>query len=174
LSRDHHITISDSELITITGGKWTTYRKMAEDVLEVAISKAGLPETECKTKDLRIHGYKNENDFNAPLSYYGTDEEGIRAIIETDQTLMEKIHSSLPFIKAEIIWAVRNEMCMRVEDFLSRRTRALLLDAKSAIESAPVVARIMAKEMQEDGEWIEAEINSFNSIAKNYLPAIIN
>jgi glycerol-3-phosphate dehydrogenase len=170
LSRDHHITISDSELITITGGKWTTYRKMAEDVLEIAIHKAGLKETECKTKNLPIHGYKKEIDFSAPLYYYGTDEGGIQSIIQTDKTFAEQIHPSLPFIKAEIIWAVHNEMCMTIEDFLSRRTRALLLDAKAAIESAPLVAEIMAKEMHKDDNWIKNEINNFNEIANNYLP----
>jgi len=170
LSRDHHITISDSELITITGGKWTTYRKMAEDVLEIAVHKGGFEETECKTKELRIHGFKKDTDFNAPLYYYGTDEDDIQLIIRNDKTLGEKIHPSLPFIKAEIIRAVQNEMCMTAEDALSRRTRALLLDAKAAIESAPLVAEIMAKEMQKDGEWVKNEINNFIAIAKNYLP----
>ncbi len=84
--------------------------------------------------------------------------------------MAEQIHPSLPFIKAEIIWAVRNEMCMIIEDALSRRTRALLLDAKSAIESAPLIAEMMAKEMQKDENWIREQIASFNSIAKNYLP----
>jgi len=179
LPRDHHITISDSELITITGGKWTTYRKMAEDVLEIAIHKAGFKETEpmaigCKTKELPIHGYKKETDFNKPLYYYGTDEEEIQSIIQNDKSLVEQIHPSLPFIKAEIVWAVQHEMCMTVEDFLSRRTRALLLDAKAAIESAPSVAEIMAKEMYKDIDWIKEQVVSFNSIAKNYLPGHIN
>jgi glycerol-3-phosphate dehydrogenase len=171
LSRDHHIAISDSELITITGGKWTTYRKMAEDVLEIAIHKAGLRETECKTKDLHIHGYKKKTDFNKPLYYYGADEEGIQLIIQNNNSLGEPIHPLLPFVKAEIIWAVRNEMCVTIEDFLSRRTRALLLDAKATMESAPLVAEIMAKEMQQNNDWIKEQIISFNSIAKNYLPA---
>ena len=170
LSREHHITISESELITITGGKWTTYRKMGEDVLEIAIPKAGLKETECKTRDLPIHGYKKEIDLNAPRYYYGTDEERIQSLVQADKSLGEKIHVTLPFIKAEIIWAVRNEMCMTVEDFLSRRTRSLMLDARCAIESAPLVAEIMAKEMQKNIKWINDEIDHFNSIAKNYLP----
>ena len=170
LSREHHITISESELITITGGKWTTYRKMGEDVLEIAIPKAGLKETECKTRDLPIHGYKKEIDLNAPRYYYGTDEERIQSLVQADKSLGEKIHVALPFIKAEIIWAVRNEMCMTVEDFLSRRTRSLMLDARCAIESAPLVAEIMAKEMQKNIKWINDEIDHFNSIAKNYLP----
>src|SRR6185369_11389342 len=174
LSRDHYITVSDSELITITGGKWTTYRKMAEDVLEIAIPKAGLADKECLTKDLHIHGYKKGTDFNKPLYYYGADEEGIRSIIESDKTLAEQIHPMFPFIKAEILWAVRNEMCMKVEDFLSRRIRALLLDAKAAIESASLVAEIMAREKNKNEDWIKNEIDSFNSIAKNYLPTSNN
>ncbi|HMG66832.1 MAG TPA: glycerol-3-phosphate dehydrogenase/oxidase [Chitinophagaceae bacterium] len=175
LSRDHHITVSQSELITIAGGKWTTYRKMAEDVLEIAVHKAGFDEEKptfaiCKTKNLRIHGYKKETDFKAPLYYYGNDELGIQSIIQEDKSSGELIHPSFPFIKAEITWAVKNEMCMTVEDFLSRRTRALLLDARSAMESAPVVAGIMAKEMQKDEIWVQDQIVSFNFIAKNYLP----
>jgi glycerol-3-phosphate dehydrogenase len=170
LSRDHHIAVSNSELITITGGKWTTYRKMAEDVLEIAIHKAGLAVTECKTKELPVHGYKTEVDFNAPLYYYGSDAGGIQSIIQAEKMLEEKIHPTLPFIRAEIIWAVRNEMCMTIEDFLSRRTRALFLDAKAAIESAPLVGEIMAREMQKDQGWVQEQIDSFNSIAKNYLP----
>ena len=174
LSRDHLITVSDSELITITGGKWTTYRKMAEDVLEIAIPKAGLADKECRTKDLHIHGYKKGADFNKPLYYYGADEEGIHSIVESDKTLAGQIHPMLPYIKAEILWAVRNEMCMKVEDFLSRRTRALLLDAKATIESASLVAELMAKETNKDEDWIKNEIDSFDSIAKNYLPTSNN
>jgi glycerol-3-phosphate dehydrogenase len=170
LSREHHIAISDSELITIVGGKWTTYRKMAEDVLDVAVIKGGLHAHECKTKELAIHGHKNETDFNSSLYYYGSDQEFILQLIKTGEGNGEFIHPALPFVKAEIIWAVQQEMCMTVEDFLSRRTRALLLDAKSAIDSAALVARIMAKEMQKDENWVEDQLASFKSIAKNYLP----
>ena len=170
LSREHLITVSESELITIAGGKWTTYRKMAEDVLEIAIHKAGLEEIRCKTKEFSIHGYKEKTDFNASLYYYGNDEAQIQALISNDSSLSQKIHPSLPFINAEIIWAVQNEMCVTVEDFLARRTRALFLDAKSAIESAAAVATIMAKEMGRDTNWIEQQTNSFNAVAKNYLP----
>jgi glycerol-3-phosphate dehydrogenase len=147
---------------------------MAEDVLEIAIPKAGLADTECMTRDLHIHGYKKGTDFNKPLYYYGADEESIRATIESDQTLAEQIHPVLPFIKAEILWAVRNEMCMKVEDFLSRRTRALLLDARATIESASLVAGLMAKETNKNEDWIKDEMDSFNSVAKNYLPTANN
>ena len=170
ISRDHHIAVSDSELISITGGKWTTYRKMAEDVMEIAIHKAGMSEKECVTKHLHIHGYKENNDYAASLYYYGTDESEIKAIIKNDNSLAGLIHPSLPYIKAEIVWAVQNEMCMTVEDALSRRTRALLLDAKAAIESAPLVANLVAKEMGKDEYWIKEQINNFNLVASNYLP----
>src|SRR6187549_1187271 len=104
ISRDHHIAVSDSELISITGGKWTTYRKMAEDVMEIAIHKAGMSEKECMTKHLPIHGYKANNNYAAPLYYYGTDETKIKSLIKADASLAELIHPSLPYIKAEIIW----------------------------------------------------------------------
>ena len=170
ISRDHHIAVSDSELISITGGKWTTYRKMAEDVMEIAVHKAGMSEKECVTKHLHIHGYKENNNYAAPLYYYGTDETDIKATIKKDNSLADLIHPSLPYIKAEVVWAVQNEMCMTVEDALSRRTRALLLDAKAAIESARSVAALMAKEMGKNESWINEQINSFISVAKNYLP----
>lgn len=170
ISRDHHISVSDSELISITGGKWTTYRKMAEDVMEIAIHKAGMGDKDCVTKNLHVHGYKENNDYSASLYYYGTDERGIDELIKKDNTLGDFIHPSLPYIKAEIVWAVQNEMCMTVEDALSRRTRALLLDAGAAIESASPVASLMAKEMGKDENWVKEQINIFNSLAKNYLP----
>ena len=170
ISRDHHISISDSELISITGGKWTTYRKMAEDVMEIAIHKAGMSEKECVTKNLHIHGYKESNDYTKRLYYYGTDEDAIKELIKKDNSLSELIHPSLTYIKAEIIWAVQYEMCMTVEDALSRRTRALLLDAKAAMESATLVAGLMAKETGKDNDWIKNQLADFNLIAKNYLP----
>ena len=170
ISRDHHIAVSDSELISITGGKWTTYRKMAEDVMEIAVHKAGMSEKECVTKHLQIHGHKENNNYAAPLYYYGTDETDIKATIKKDNSLADLIHPSLPYIKAEVVWAVQNEMCMTVEDALSRRTRALLLDAKAAMESARSVAALMAKEMGKNESWINEQINSFISVAKNYLP----
>jgi glycerol-3-phosphate dehydrogenase len=169
ISRDHHIAISDSELISITGGKWTTYRKMAEDVMEIAVHKAGMSDKECVTKELHIHGYKETTDYTAPLYYYGSDAEAIQSLVKNNPELGELIHPSLPYIKAEIIWAVQNEMCMTVEDALARRTRALLLDAKAAVASAPVVAALMAKEMGKDESWIKNQIDNFNAIARNYI-----
>ncbi len=170
LKRDHQIKISKSNLITIAGGKWTSYRKMAEDVMKIACSKIGLPYQKCVTKKLHIHGYKNDVNFEKALYYYGSDEHKIHSLIENNKELNQLIHPSLPYIKAEIIWAVQNEMCITVEDALSRRTRALQLDAKAAMEATPTVANLMAIEMNKDENWIKEQINIFISVAKNYLP----
>jgi glycerol-3-phosphate dehydrogenase len=169
LSRDHLITVSHSGLITITGGKWTTYRHMAEDVIDIAIAGGSLDVVECKTNNLPIHGAAKV-DHNEAMYYYGSDKPLVRALADKDLSLNEKIHPSLPYIKAEIIWAVQQEMCMTVEDALSRRTRAILLDAKAAVESAPVVAKIMAKEMNKDVAWENEQVKNFNKIAESYLP----
>lgn len=168
ISRDHQISISDSELISVTGGKWTTYRKMAEDVMELAQHKLG-DERECLTKKLAIHGSKETNDYTTPLYYYGTDAGSIEALYKRDLTLTEKIHPALPYTKGEIVWAAQNEMCMTLEDALARRTRSLLLNAAAATEAAPAVAALLAKELDKDGFWIQDQINIFNSIAGHYL-----
>jgi glycerol-3-phosphate dehydrogenase len=172
LSRDHHIAVSASELITITGGKWTTYRKMAEDVMEIAIHKAGLDWKDCRTADLPIHGHQEVIDFSAPRYYYGSDITGIEAIMQNDLSAREKIHPGLPYTWAEIVWAVNEEMCMTVEDALSRRTRALFLDARAAIECAPAIAAKLAMLMGKDKPWEKQQVIEFEKIAENYLPHI--
>jgi glycerol-3-phosphate dehydrogenase len=170
LSRDHLITVSNSELISITGGKWTTYRKMAEDAVDVAMQKAMLPPVKSRTNTLPIHGYAESTDFNAPMYYYGSDIEYVHEIIATDASLGEKVHQDLPYLKAEIFWAIREEMCMTVEDFLARRVRMLFLDARASIQVAPMVAEIMASALQKDEAWIRNQIEDFNFIANHYLP----
>ncbi|MBS1566169.1 MAG: glycerol-3-phosphate dehydrogenase/oxidase [Bacteroidetes bacterium] len=172
LSRDHHIEISDAGLITITGGKWTTYRKMAEDVVDIAIRQAGLPDRDCVTPHLHIHGWKEEVDFTTDTYYYGSDEEGLDALIKKDPQLAALIHPDLPYSAATIVWAVQNELCMTVEDALARRTRALLLDARAAIEAAPAVAAIMARKLQKEPAWAEQQVAAFTALAKNYLPVL--
>jgi len=171
LSRDHLITVSDSGLITITGGKWTTYRRMAEDVINTAIRKKELENKPCITANLKIHAAKEDTGFNEPLYYYGTDAEHIQSLVQNNKTLGELLHANLPYIKAEIIWAVQCEMCMTVEDALTRRTRAILLDANAAIEASPLVAQLMAKEMNKDIHWQEDQVRQFRNIAQNYLPS---
>jgi glycerol-3-phosphate dehydrogenase len=172
LSRDHLITITDSELISITGGKWTTYRKMAEDAVNVAIQKAKLNAPASRTNELHIHGYEEQTGIEEPLYYYGSDRHFIEKSIQSDPLLGEKIHQAFPFLQAEIHWAVQEEMCITVEDFLARRSRALFLDAAASMEAAPVVARFMASELKKNEEWISRQIDEYNVVAKNYLPRI--
>lgn len=169
MPRDHTIIVSASNLVTITGGKWTTYRKMANDVLTNAIFVAKLEKISCVTEDLKIHGCVIETDKNAPLHIYGSDALAIKNLCKQDKTLSELIHPLLPNIKAEIVWAVQSEMAITVEDILARRTRVLFLDAKAAMEAAPVVAELMAKQMHKDNNWMQQQINDFNTLAKQYL-----
>lgn len=169
LSRDHTIEINKSRLVTITGGKWTTYRRMAEDCINQTAALAKLPEKDCKTNELRIHGFKENTQNSDDLSIYGADAEEIKKIIAKNTNFGEKLHVDLPYTAAEVVWAIRNEMARTVEDILARRLRALFLNAKAAIEIAPKVTKIMARELGKDDSWQTAQIAEFNQIAKNYL-----
>lgn len=169
ISRSHKIVVSDSGLITITGGKWTTYRDMAEDVINRAIKEIGLPELECKTKDLHIHGYKENVDRSNFNYVYGSDLEKINNLAKESPALAQKLHPNYDYTGAEVIWAVREEMAFTVEDVLARRLRILFLDARAAIDMAPKVAQIMAKEMDKDADWESSQVSEFVKLAQNYL-----
>ena len=168
LSRDHTIHIDSAGLITIVGGKWTTYRHMAEDCVNHAITLGTLPDTECVTRDLHLHGYYENVDELGDLWVYGSDAEAIRALGSQDAGLLAPMHPDLTYCGAEVIWAVRHEMARTVEDVLARRTRALFLNASAAIALAPRVAEIMANEFGEGSEWIDGQISAFNAVAENY------
>jgi glycerol-3-phosphate dehydrogenase len=169
ISRDHYLVVSESGLVTITGGKWTTYRKMAEDTVNHAMLVAGLDERDCVTKNLRIHGWLKHYDRQNPLRFYGSDAVFIKKLVNSDPALAQKLHPKLDCIKAEVIWAVREEMARSVEDFLARRTRALLLDAGASIEMAPEVARLMAAELDADSDWQKAQVEQYSMIARGYM-----
>jgi glycerol-3-phosphate dehydrogenase len=168
LSRDHTIHVDQSGLLTIVGGKWTTYRHMAEDCVNHAITLGNLADKDCVTKNLKIHGYLEGVDDLDSFGVYGSDIGAIRAIAAKDATLAEVLHPALPYIGAEVVWAVREEMARTLDDVLSRRLRALFLNAKAASEMAPAVARIMAGELGFGQDWIEAEVANFQSFAKKY------
>ncbi len=170
LSRDHTIEIDESNLLTITGGKWTTYRLMAEDAVNQAIVKIDLPDKSCVTKDLKIHGFYEDSERFGDLAIYGADAEKIAELIKQNPNLAEKLHEDLPYCAAEIVWATRFEMANTLEDVLARRIRALFLNARAAIEIAPRVAEIMARELGKDKIWIDEQIDNFVKTAKNYLP----
>lgn len=169
ISRSHHLQVSESGLVTIAGGKWTTYRKMAEDTIDQASVVAGLEFKKSGTKNLRIHGWLKNVDRSDAHSVYGSDRVAFDALLEEDESYKEKLHPALPFVVGEVIWALRNEMAQTLEDILSRRTRALLLNAKACVEMAEKVATIMADELGKDSDWIRSEVNEFNEIAKNYI-----
>ncbi len=168
-SRDHTIIVSKSNLITITGGKWTTYRKMAKDAVGNAAFVAKLPIVKCSTRQLRLHGYSEQIHYGDKLSVYGTDASKIRELIKENSTLGERVHPDFPYLKAEVVWAVRNEMAITIEDFLARRTRMLFLNAKAAIASASIVAEIMAAEMHRDEKWQQEQVADFSEMAQEYL-----
>ena len=168
MPRDHHVAVLPSGLIHVTGGKWTTYRSMAEHTVDKAVQHAVLNWADCKTKNLRLHGWVTKND-NSWLSIYGSDAVLIKKMMEEDISLQEKIHPQYPYSKAEIKWMIKNEMAITVEDILARRIRLLFLDAKAAIEAAPAVAKIMAGEMDKDEIWVNDQINTFKNLATGYL-----
>jgi glycerol-3-phosphate dehydrogenase len=167
LSRDHLIHVDTSGLLTITGGKWTTYRHMAEDTVDHAITLGKLPDAECTTKNLRIHGYMEDASALGSLEVYGSDAEAIRALAE-DPVLAMQLHPALPYIAAEVVWAAREEMARTVEDALARHTRALFLNAGAAMEMAEPVARLLAAELGRDKAWVKAQVKEFCALAKQY------
>ncbi len=169
MSRDHYLVISESGLVTITGGKWTTYRKMAEDTVNQALLVAGLKDQPCVTKDLRIHGWLKQFDKNDPLHYYGSDAIHIKKIVNADPAMGAKLHAALPYIRAEVVWSVRTEMARTVEDFLARRSRSLLLDTRASMAMAPEVARIMAAELNLDDAWQADQVTTYTDLAREYL-----
>jgi glycerol-3-phosphate dehydrogenase len=170
LSRDHVIHIDNSGLLTICGGKWTTYRHMAEDCVDQAATLAQLPDRPCVTKELRIHGFPSGPTEAAPLAVYGSDAGKIRALIVRDPGLAERLHPMLPYVKAEVVWAAREEMARTVEDVLARRTRALFLNAAAALEMAPAVADLLAAELGWDDRKKENQLSDLRTMARNYLP----
>jgi len=168
ISRSHKLLVSPSGLITITGGKWTTYRKMAEDTINQAIRTAGLSPKECRTKDLKIHGFSRPCPQDE-LGVYRIDEDLIKALALANPQLTEVLHPAFPYTATEVVWAVRAEMARTVEDVLARRLRVLFLDAKAAMAMAPKVARIMAGELNRDEDWVNNQIADFAHLAEGYL-----
>jgi len=171
VSRDHSILIDQSSgLITIAGGKWTTYRRMGEEVIDNAATLADLEPRRCATRELAIHGYHKQAQTYGALRHYGSDAPRIRALTDENPALAEPVHDNLPTLMAEIAWACRHEMARTLEDALSRRTRCLLVDAQAAMDAAPRVAALMAQELGRDDAWAEREVAAFRALAQKYLP----
>lgn len=168
LSRDHVIHIDRSGLLSIAGGKWTTYRNMAEDCVDQAATLGDLPDVACITRSLHVHGYHTDAGMFGSLSVYGTDAVSIRALMAESPRLDEQLDEELPYLAAEVVWAAREEMARGVEDILARRTRALFLNAKAALRMAPRVAELMARELGYDIEWQKQQVAAFTEIARGF------
>jgi len=170
LSRDHVILIDpNSAMMTVVGGKWTTYRKMAEDVVDQASVLAGLPQSSCVTASLRIHGYSEHADALGGLSFYGADAEGVQALIDANAEWAAPIHVNLAMTGAEVVWACRYEMARTIDDVLARRSRSLLFDARAASEAAGTVGALMAIELRQDASWVVDQIALFRELAESYI-----
>jgi glycerol-3-phosphate dehydrogenase len=169
LARDHNIDISSSGLLSVTGGKWTTYRKMAEDCVDHAATLAGLETKACVTQQLNIHGYHRSAGKFGDLKLYGADAPAVSDLLRATPTLAEKLHPALTARAGEVVWAARSEMARTVDDFLARRTRALVLNARAARDAAPRVAELLASELGRDERWMAAQVEDFAKIAENYI-----
>lgn len=169
LARDHTLAVSDGGLVTITGGKWTTYRRMAEDTVDRAAAVGGLEPRRSVTGDLRIHGYVSAPPTPGPLSVYGADAAAIEALMQERPEYAEPLHERLPVRVAQVVWAARREMARTVEDVLARRTRCLILNAAASIEAAPRTAEILSQELHRDEAWKRSQIEAYASLARGYL-----
>jgi glycerol-3-phosphate dehydrogenase len=167
ISRSHKVIVSKSNLVTLTGGKWTTFRKMGEDTMEQYEKVTGEKPGDSTSSGMAIHGYTMEEN-SGPLAHYGIDISAIVRLQKEDKYLLTKVHHNYDYTLAEVSWAVEKEMAVTVEDMLSRRVRLLLQDVEAAIEAAPLVARHMATCLGEDQGWINKQLEKFNKLANKY------
>jgi glycerol-3-phosphate dehydrogenase len=154
--------------VTITGGKWTTYRRMAADAVDHAAEVAGLPVRPCATADLRLHGWAEAIDRDDFFAVYGSEAGALRDLVDGRPELAEPLHPNVPFLGARAVWAARHESARTVEDVLSRRTRALLLDARASLAAAPRVAAIIAAELGFDEPWQQAQVAAYERLTRAY------
>ena len=171
LSREHTLLVSPSGLVTITGGKWTTYRRMGEDCINRVTEIGGFTPVPSRTSTLPLHGSRSAAETFLPpshLAVYGAERKKVEELAASETGLSEALHNRLPYLQAEVVWAIREEMARTVEDVLTRRTRAILLDSAAAAEAAPRVAEIMGRELGRDKAWQQQQIEAFRSLAKIY------
>ncbi|HWT07173.1 MAG TPA: FAD-dependent oxidoreductase, partial [Xanthomonadales bacterium] len=173
LSREHATDVSPSGLITIAGGKWTTYRTMARDAVDVAARVAGLTRAPSPTLHLPLHGAHGEKLADDTLCVYGSDARAVQRLSADDASLGEPLDPRLPYTAAHVVYGVRAEMARTVEDVLARRTRALFLDVDAARASAPRVAALIAAELGYDATWITQQLTAFEALAARRKPGTL-
>lgn len=169
ISRSHKLIREKSGLITIIGGKWTTYRKMAQDTLDYAIRYMHVPTRDCVTETFPVHGSGVTPDYSDPLYVYGTDADAIRLLIASAPEMGEKLHPRYAYTRGEVTWIIRNEMARTLEDVLARRLRILFMDARAAMAIAPQVVAILAEERGKDTSWKAGQLEEFNRVAAHYI-----
>jgi glycerol-3-phosphate dehydrogenase len=169
ISRSHKILVSEAGLITITGGKWTTYRRMAQDTVDKAIALGKLPLAPSQTAHLSIHGAQPTPNRSNHLYVYGSDLPALQQLVIERPELGQKLDETLEFLQAEVVWAARYEMARTVEDVLARRVRVLFLDARAAIRVAPTVARLLGQELGKDQQWELQQVAAFTELAQRYV-----
>ena len=169
VSREHSIFFGSSGVCHITGGKWTTYRKMSEDVLEALINRGKLSRRPCETESLRLVGWQESEGNITMSSVYGSELEVLESLLSEMKDGETLLHPNLPYRRVEALYAARFELALTVDDVLARRTRALLLDARAAIEAAPTVAQILAEELHRDESWIKGQVKTFTELAQTYI-----
>lgn len=167
ISRSHKIIVSASHLFTIVGGKWTTYRKMGEDMVNRVEKVMNWEHRNPATASLPIHGYFTATDWKDPFYFYGSDASLLRQ--QMNGSAGEWLSEELKIHKIQVTWAIRYEMARTVEDILARRTRALLLNARESRRIAPQVAAIMAGVLGKDEQWKQQQLESFNQLADQYI-----
>lgn len=172
LSRDHSILVDPrSGLISVAGGKWTTYRRMAEDVVDLAAMVAGLPPQPCPTRQLPIRGHDAAAARWGDYAHYGADAPELLRLLVQHPAWGARLQPALPLTAVEVVYACRAEMARRIEDVLSRRSRSLLLDAAAAVAAAPQVAALMAQELGRDATWQADQVQAFSRLALAYQVA---
>jgi glycerol-3-phosphate dehydrogenase len=137
---------------------------MGEDAVDHAIVVGGLDQKPTRTPDLRLHGWAAPREGH-PLAVYGSDAEAVSSLAGAHVPL----HPDLPIVESQVRWAARRELARTVEDFLARRTRALLLNARASMEAAPRVADLLAEELGHDAAWAAAQVRAYRSLASGYL-----
>jgi len=176
VSRSHKVEVSKSGMVNIFGGKWTTYRQMAEDGVDAAIGAGLLPQKACATRELKLHGYIDANRHldDTPLTLYGSDAAAIEKLAAGNPELAKKVHPDHPYTFAQVQWAIDEELALSLEDVLARRIRLLFLDAKAAEAAAPAVAVFMAPRLGWSEERQKAELDNFVKLTREQQLDVLN